>query len=154
MKLLSQYKIINKKILDIKDKEILSLKAKIFVLERKVKDIFPLPIIKVDEEDPDSLHLVDRKSFVARVAGFHFDILSKKIKRMIADTREAMMTLNRETFGYSNSEFDLYLKGMENGLWMLYEWGESAVNEKIGEDKGDNELTESEKSELKDKINK
>lgn len=147
-----KYKIIDKNILSLKDKEIMSLRSKVVVLEREIKNHLPLPTINVEEDDPDSLHLVDRKSFVARVAGFHFDILSKKIKRMISEVREQVMTLNRDTFGYSNQEFDIYLKGVENGLWLVWEWGENAVNEKIGEDKGDNELTKEEEELLKDKI--
>lgn len=147
-----KYKIINKNVLELKDKEIESLKDKILKLEVKDKNKCPLPIIKVEEEDPDSLHLVDRKAFIARMAGFHFDILNQKIKRMISEVREQIMTLNRDTFGYSNQEFDIYLKGIENGLWLIWEWGENAVNEKIGNDRGENELTEEEEELLKDKI--
>lgn len=147
-----KYKIINKNVLYLKDKEIMSLRSKVAVLEREIKNHLPLPTINVEEDDPDSLHLVDRKAFVARVAGFHFDILSKKIKRMIADTREMLMSLGREQFNFSSQEFDIFLKGQENVLWLIFEWGENAVNEKIGDDKGDNELTEEEKDLLKDKI--
>lgn len=152
-KLLSHLKFIKDKdrIIKDKDKEIMSLKEKLLVFELKDK---PLSFISVDEEDPESSLKVDRKSYIAKVAAFHADIFNKKIKRMIADNREYMMAVNRETFGYSNQEFDIYQKGIENILWKIHEFGENAVSEKMSYEIGEDELEESEVEELKSKINK
>ena len=48
---------------------------------------FPVPVIPVDTEDPEPANQDLRKAFIARVAAFHFDVLDKKIKRMVSDVR-------------------------------------------------------------------
>jgi hypothetical protein len=112
----------------------------------------PVPVVVLDSEDPEPKDPALRKSFVARVAAFHFDILDKKIKRMVSDIRETMMKVDRNTFGMSQGEYDLFLKGTENGLWLLHQWGEELKNEKVADDSGANDLTEEDKKELKDKL--
>jgi hypothetical protein len=131
------------------------------ILEEKLHEIEPknrreknkiIPLVSVDTEDPDRVKEVERKSYIARVAAFHIDVMDKKLKRMISDVRENIMQIGRDTFGYSQKDFDLYLKGTENALWLIHQWGELAVSEKVSVDSGNEELTEKETEELKAKI--
>jgi hypothetical protein len=112
----------------------------------------PLPVVSVITDDPEPSKEVERKPYVARVAAFYHDILSAKLKRMISDVREQVMSIGRETFGYSNQEFDIYLKGTENAFHLIEEWGEMAISEKVSYDRGEDKLTDEERVDLKDKL--
>lgn len=133
--------------------EVNDLKAKVIQLElyaEKYKSIHPA--IKVDEDDPDIVSPELRKSYIARVAGFHHDIMGAKLKRLISQTREVVMSIGRDTLGYTQADFDIYLKGTENAYWMLHQWGEYARNEHIANGTEDVELSEDDVEILKDKI--
>lgn len=129
-----------------KEKSLL-LKADLIALQNEKKR--ERPIIAVDEGDPSPSDSAKRKMYVAQVAGFHKDIQSPKIKHLIRNMREEFEKVNRDTFGYSQQEYDLYLKGAINGLWLLYDWGEQAINEMVSYQQGPDE---DDLTELKDKL--
>lgn len=125
----------------------LSLKAELIALrEQKSKE---RPIIAVDEGDPAPLDTAKRKMYMAQVAGFHKDILSPKLKHFVRLMREDFEKVNRDTFGYSQQDYDLYLKGAINGFWLLHDWGDAAINEMISYTQ---EPEEVDLTELKDKL--
>lgn len=125
----------------------LSLKAELIALrEEKRKEH---PIIAVDMGDPVPSDTAKRRAYIAQVAGFHKDILSPKLKLLIGGMREAFEKVNRDTFGYSQQEYDLYLKGAINFGWLVHDWGEGAINEMISYSQ---EPEEVDLTELKDKI--
>lgn len=125
----------------------LSVKAELITLRDQKKKEYP--IVAVDEGDPSPTDTAKRKMYIAQVAGFHKDILSPKIKHLVRLMREEFEKVNRDTFGHSQQEYDLYLKGAINFGWLLHDWGESAINEYISysQEPSDEELIE-----LKDKI--
>lgn len=125
----------------------ISLKAELFSLQSEKKK--ERPIIAVDEGDPSPLDTAKRKAYVAQVAGFHKDILSPKLKHFIRVMREDFEKVNRDTFGYSQQEYDLYLKGAINGFWLIHDWGDLAINEVISYQQ---EPSETDLEELKDKL--
>lgn len=125
----------------------LSLKAELIALRNEKKK--ERPVIAVDEGDPSPLDTAKRKMYIAQVAGFHKDILSPKIKHLVRLMREDFEKVNRDTFGYSQQEYDLYLKGAINGFWLIHDWGESAINEIISYSQ---EPSEVDLEELKDKL--
>lgn len=133
--------------LEEKTHEVISLKAELIALRNeKVKE---RPFIAVDAGEPVPDDTEKRKMYIAQVAGFHKDILSTKLKVLIGNMREAFEKVNRDTFGYSQQEYDLYLKGAINGFWILHDWGDSAINEMVSYSQGPDET---ELEELKGKI--
>lgn len=129
-------------------KKSLSLKAELIALQNERKK--ERPVIAVDEGDPSPSDTAKRRMYITQVAGFHKDILSRKIKHLVRLMREDFEKVNRDTFGYSQREYDLYLKGAINGFWLMYDWGESAINEVISYSQEPNEV---DLEELKDKLN-
>lgn len=127
--------------------KIVSLKAELLALQNEKK--MERPIIAVDETEPVPSDTAKRKMYIAQVAGFHKDVLSPKLKHMIRTMREEFEKVNRDTFGYSQQEYDLYLKGAINGFWLLHDWGEAAINEMISYTQ---EPSETDLEELKDKL--
>jgi hypothetical protein len=77
--------------------------------------------------------------------------MGKRLLEMIGDVREQLEQINRDTFGMSQTDFDIYLKGTINALWLIHNWGEDAVNEQISYQIP--EITNEEVGELKDKLN-
>lgn len=108
------------------------------------------PMIDVDMGDPSPNKYEQRKAYVAAVAGFHKDYLEEKIKKIISDMRQDLERVSRDTYGYSQAEYDLYLKGAINFGWLLMEWGESMINEHLANQQ---ELTDGELEDLKNKVN-
>ena len=120
----------------------LSLKAELIAIRDQKRREHP--IVSVDEGDPSPFDTAKRKMYVAQVAGFHKDILSPKIKHLIRLMREEFEKVNRDTFGHTQQEYDLYLKGAINFGWLINDWGESAINEVISyqqEEPSEEELT-------------
>jgi len=107
------------------------------------------PILDVNIGDPIPSDTQKRKLYVAQVAGFHKDYLSPKVKQIINSLRGEFEKVNRDTFGLPQSEYDLYLKGAINSLWLLHEWGDEMINEQIAYQVG---ISEEETQELKDKL--
>ncbi len=107
------------------------------------------PIISVDVGDPTPVDGGKRRMYVGSVAGFHKDYLGPKLKQMICKLREEFEKVNRDTFGYPQAEYDLYLKGAINFGWLLMEWGDEMINEQVAYQQGPDE---GEIEELKDKI--
>lgn len=125
----------------------LSLKADLIALQNeKVKE---RPIVAVDEGDPAPDDSAKRRAYIAQVAGFHKDIQSPKLKYLIRLMREEFEKVNRDTFGHSQQEYDLYLKGAINFGWLLHDWGEQAINEMISYTQ---EPEEVDLTELKEKL--
>lgn len=123
------------------------LRKQITLLEVQLQKERPFIDVDARELIPDDT--AKRKMYIAQVAGFHKDILSPKLKVLIGNMREAFEKVNRETYGYSQQEYDLYLKGAINFGWLLHDWGESAINEMISYSQGpEDEVIE----ELKEKL--
>jgi hypothetical protein len=127
------------------------LKTEIFI--SKSKKELPHPLVGVDVEDPAPVQMEQRKLYVGQVAGFHKDIQKKKIISMISDARSQFEKINRETFGYSQKEYDLFLKGTINGLWLIHDWGEAMINEHLSYQSEEEELSNEDKEKLKAKLN-
>lgn len=138
--------------LRVRASEVSDLNRKLIELQAREATRVPIPVVRVDSEDPDKVSGPDRKAHVARIAGFHFDIMDRKLKHTIEKTREVLMSVGRDTYGYSQEQFDIYLKGTENAFWLIWEWGESARNEVIADQTGETELTDEELDDLKDKV--
>lgn len=131
----------------IRDEEILQLKAKnISLVEKKIIR----PEIPIDLKDPSPEDGEKRQQYVANVAGFHKDTLAPKILHIIAGLRESFEKVDLETFSLSRAEYDQYIKATINGLWLLYDWGESMINEQISNQQS---ITDEETDELKTKLN-
>lgn len=125
----------------------LSLKAELIALrEQKEKEH---PIVNVDEGDPAPADSDKRKMYIGQVAGFHKDILSPKLKHLIRLMREEFEKVNRDTFGHTQQEYDLYLKGAINFGWLIHDWGEAAINEVLSVNEEPDEV---ELEILKDKL--
>lgn len=129
-------------------RNVLALKAELLALQNEKRKEHP--IIAVDEADPSPLDTAKRKMYIAQVAGFHKDILSPKLKHLIRLMREEFEKVGRDTYGHSQQEYDMYLKGAINFGWLLHDWGDAAINEMLSYSQGpdDDEL-----SELKEKVN-
>ena len=89
------------------------------LVDTKIGDVAPT---KIEE----------RKAYVAQVAGFHTDILEKKLNQMIV----ACHILLEEP--ENSSETDLALKGTIYSFRELIRWGKSMVNEQISYNNKDN----------------
>lgn len=127
--------------------ELLVTRARLSALEAEKRR--ERPIIPVDVGDPAPEGDGKRRMYVGSVAGFHKDYLSPKLKQMICKLREEFEKVNRDTFGYPQAEYDLYLKGAINFAWLLMEWGDEMINEQIAYQQGPDET---EIDELKDKL--
>lgn len=117
------------------------------------RETLPHPVIDVNIKDVEPSDVEKRQLYVGQIAGLHTDILKSKLISMIADAREQFEQINRETYGYSQEQYDLFLKGTINGLWLIHDWGDSMVNEQIANQTQPSELSDDEMSDLKDKIN-
>jgi hypothetical protein len=124
----------------VKDAELTTLRS------QKAKEH---PILDVNIGDPSPSDHEKRKLYVSQVAGFHKDYLAPKLKQIITTLRGDFEKVNRNTFGLPQHEYDLYLKGAINALWLLDEWGEEMINEQIAYQQG---LSDEETQELKDKL--
>lgn len=132
-------------------KEITDLKTEILFL--KSRKTLPHPLVGVDVEDPAPVQMEQRKLYVGQVAGFHKDIQKKKLISMISDARSQFEKINRETFGYTQKEYDLFLKGTINGFWLIHDWGEAMINEHLSYQSEEEELSNEDKEKLKAKLN-
>jgi len=82
-------------------------------------------LVDVNIGDPAPSKPVDRKVYVAAVAGLYKDHLHPKFMQMIS-TAHALL----EPFE-NDREKDLLLKGVVFTLWDLDKWGERMVNEHL-----------------------
>lgn len=119
-----------------KDSEIASLKERNGVLETDLfratrKQELPIPVVGLELGDPEPTNADERKMYVSRVAQFHHEVLGPKILALISDARGQFEQINRELFGFKPAEYDLFLKGTINGLWLIHGFGESMVNEQL-----------------------
>jgi hypothetical protein len=88
-----------------------------------------LPGIHVFEHDPQDTET--RQRYVAEVSFFFEAYLQNKIHALIVDVRAqlAQAALNGSPPGMSRSEYDTYLRGTENALWLIHEWAETLSGE-------------------------
>lgn len=131
------------------EKENLKLQSELIAVRSELKQITNRPYIDMNAHDPIPDDREKRVLYVAAVAGSHKDIYGPKILRMISDMREEFEKVNRETFGYTPKDYDLYLKGAINGYWLIFEWGERMINEQISNQQ-ENIIDEDELEELKE----
>ena len=115
-----------------------------------------LPFVSVDAKEPAPHDRDERKLYVARVAAFHHEIMKPKILSMIADVRSQLGKLDstfdnqgRKITHYSPQDFDLILKGTENALWLMHDWGESMMSEQL---ENQRELSSEEHEDLRSKV--
>lgn len=126
------------------------LKMRLLLAEKR--QALPHPVVDMGMEDPEPSDIEQRKLFVGQAAGFHTDILKKKILALISDARGQFEQINRNTFGLSQSEYDLFLKGTLNGLWLVHDWGEEMVNEVLSYQADSQEFSEEDRQSLQDKL--
>ncbi len=130
------------------------LKVENLFLKRELEKVKPRPVVDVNLKDPGPTDSENRKLYVAQVAGFHKDVMGHKLLHLIAESRSQFEQIDRNTYGYSQEQFDLILKGTINALWLIYSWGEDMINEQISNQQEEFEnLTDEEKQRLKDKLN-
>jgi len=125
--------------------------AEMTVFLSSQKKELPHPVVDLGAEDPEPNDAAQRKLYVAQAAAFHHDVMKKKLLKLISDTRAQFEQINRESFGMKPSEYDLFLKGTINGLWLLHDWGDEMVNEQLANQQEASEVTEAELQALKDK---
>lgn len=111
--------------------QISSLETQLFLAGKK-KDL-PLPVVDLDMGDPEPTDAATRKMYVARVAQFHHETMEPKLLSLISDARGQFEQISRDLFGLKPAEYDLFLKGTINGLWLIHEWGRSMVNEQLAD---------------------
>lgn len=136
--------------------EILALKAKVIAFETEERS--KRPFINVGLKDP-IFGDTDRKTYVARAAAFHKEVLGPKLLVMIGNVREqlekfdsAKDNLGRPITSFDNETFDAVLRGTSNAFWLIYDWGESMINEQIAyQTQG---LSDEEKKKLQEELNK
>lgn len=93
-----------------------------------LKTRFSVPEITVEDIDnPEPADQEQRNEYVARVAGFHEDVLKDKLNNLIAVQQQALSN------PYNDRKIDWYIKGTINGFSLLLDWGESTVNEMISQ---------------------
>lgn len=97
----------------------------ISILKQKVDENRVGGVIDVDIGDPIPSTGDARKVFVLRVAGFHKDVLSKKLYQMISAFHRL---LEEET---NDRETDLYLKIGTYVCRDLIKWGDLMINEAL-----------------------
>ena len=80
----------------------------------------------IDFHDGEPQDEEARQVYVASVANFHEDILRRRLIKNIADVREQLASMDYSGIPDSvpREAFDWYLRGTENALWLIYEWGE------------------------------
>ena len=127
-----------------------NLKTELFLAKQKTS--LPHPVVGMDVGDTSPIDSKERKMYVGQVAGFHKDVQQKKIVSMISEMREQFEKKNRDTFGYTQADYDLFLKGTINGLWLMHDWGETMVNEQLSYQVDDDGLNKGEVQGLKDKL--
>lgn len=125
------------------------MKVEKLILEQKR---IPLPLVEVDMGDPSPSDMEERKAYVSQVAGFHHEILKDKIQSLVSNAYGQFEKIDRETFGLTQEQYDLFLKGTINGFWSLYEWGELMISEKVSYETDSDLLTDEEIQKLTDKI--
>lgn len=128
-----------------------SLKTELMIAGQRKQ--LPHPVVEVFVKDPEPSDTVKRKSYVAQVAGFHNDVMKPKLVAMISDARSQFEKITRETYGYSQEEFDIFLKGTINGLWTIHDWGETMVNEQVSYQNPEEDFSEEDREKLKAKLN-
>lgn len=127
------------------------LKAKIIHLESELSKIQNRPHVPINLGDPIPDDQEKRKMYVAMAASAHKDTYGPKIMSIINMMREEFEKVNRDTFGYSQEIYDHYLKGAINSLWLMYEWGESMINEQVA-NQNPVEMSEEDLEELAEKV--
>lgn len=127
---------------------------RVALVKKNVEKELPKPVININIKDPAPEDEDQRENYVSQVSGFHVDILRPKLQQLVSEIRGQFELINRETFGYSQDEYDLFLKGTINGLWLIHDWGELMVNEQLANQTPDeSQLTDDDKAELKAKLN-
>lgn len=116
-----------KKIGFITRKEGLDLRQEIFLLKEQARKVEtkPRPVVDINIADPSPGERVARKEYISRAAAFHKDILDEKLKSMMAEVRHELTMVD------NTSKMDDILKGTNNALLLLQDWGENCVNEMI-----------------------
>lgn len=87
-------------------------------------------IIELDLGDPSPVDGVERKAYVAQVAGSYKNIWEPKLKQMISTTHSLMET--------PNTELDNYMRGVIYAFREIMKWGNAMCNEQIANNKGEN----------------
>ncbi len=86
----------------------------------------PRKFIDIKMGDPSPLDSTKRRSYVGQVAGLYKDVLEPKFKQMIS---VAHSLLEDET---NTLQEDISLKGAIYAFWEIIRWGESMLNEQLG----------------------
>lgn len=72
----------------------------------------------------------NREAFVGDVHIFFDEILKKKIENLVAEVRQELASITSGSqYGITRNDYDWFLRGTENALWKLYEWGETLSGE-------------------------
>lgn len=113
----------------------------------------PKPAVNVNLAEPIPADGEARKGYVARVAGFHKDILKPKILSMLSETHRDMEKVDNPP------AWDALLKACCNILWLFDDWGEQMQNEHVANQSGngteeDEGLTGADREEINKALNK
>lgn len=90
----------------------------------------PISLDRIDENAPQDTDMYEQ--YVADIANFHENIMSNKLKGLIGQVRASLASLDHEgsPYGVPRDSYDWYLRGTENALWLLYDWGELKSGER------------------------
>lgn len=105
------------------EKEIFLLNVKVTSFEEAEKKFHPL--VDFSLGDPAPKDSEQRKTYVARTAGFFSEILEPKLKSMLSSLHN--MLEERD----SDRDFDLILKGVAYAFRDLIKWGNAMINEQV-----------------------
>ena len=95
--------------------------------------------IDVDIGDPSPVDTVERKEYVAIVAGLHKEILEPKLKYMISVSHNLLEAVS------ADRDFDLVMKGVVYSFRELLKWGDAMVSEQVANQTGQNPSSPSDK---------
>lgn len=133
-------------------KESIDLREELLIAEMQLQDVKAKPVVDVEVLDPAPTAVEERKMFIAEVAGFHHKIMKPRLLKFISDARGQFEELSRNTYGFSQEQYDIFLKGTLNAYWLIFEWGEGAINEQIANQMEARDISDAERKELQEKV--
>lgn len=102
------------------------LKARVELLEKR----FNIGIAGVSVFSDEPIDEKNRENYVGEVHDFYDKFLKKKIILLISEIREELAALSSSSPPQVRRDhYDWFLRGGENMLWKLNEWGETLSGE-------------------------
>ena len=114
------------------------LQSRLIAAEKEVKELREalnsrgtrrVDVINAHDGEPQDEEL--RGVYVASVSNFFYEVMEQKIISMIVDVRQqlAAMDYSGVPSYVPREDYDWYLRGTENALWLIYDWFELLAGE-------------------------